>query len=151
MRTPAKKGSTQDCAHKTKHENMTDIKLDGEDVVLVSWSGKYIFLRRHQLDEWYDHSYEDHVYFVKTHPWLKVVNPRKRAKEAMEERAKTEEKETKFQKQERWPEQSEDVVVHWSGKTLRLKRAQLDEWYNTSFEKRVDYFERHPSCEILGH
>lgn len=32
---------------------------------------------------------------------------------------------------------------------LLLERAQLDEWYNASYEDHVDFVQKHPETELV--
>jgi hypothetical protein len=110
------------------------------ELVEVTWSGKTLFLNHAKLDEWYHQNFEDHVYYVETHPWIVQKIPLHN----FEDPAETTEEGGVPER----PDPNDYVMVQWSGKSLLLARKQLDDWYHNSFEHRVDYVHRHPSCEI---
>lgn len=122
----------------------------------VEWHGKKIFLKKDKLDEWHSvKSDEQRVDYINSHPDVRDPVAVHRMK-----------------KDRNLQEPDDLVLVSWSGNKVRLQlsflncsilfsrflrpslnlgkqvllleRAQLDEWYHSSFEDHVDFVQKHP-------
>ena len=114
-------------------------KTDVTELVPVAWSGKKLFIEKTKLDEWYEQSYEQHDAYAKEHPW---AVQRIAVHDFSKDKAKQEANSAKN------TEMSDYVVVHWSGKSLLLKRSELDIWYKEGPEERREFVRLHPDVEI---
>jgi hypothetical protein len=137
------------------NNNNSNVHHDGEDLIPVTWSGKGIYLRRSDLDEWHEESFEDRVYFVEKNPWtqriplhqLPGLNNNSNNNNMESTSIATLDVDDDGKAIDSNPPNSA-VVVHWSGKTLLLPRDHLEAWFNSSFELRCDFVKRHPSVEM---
>jgi hypothetical protein len=107
------------------------------DLVEVEWTGRKLFLKKDKLDEWHAMATdEQRVDYVNDHPEFRHtggpigVHRMKNEKQSLQE-------------------PDDLVLVHWSGsKVLLLERAQLDEWFSSSYEDHVDFVKQHPETVL---
>jgi hypothetical protein len=134
------------------------------DLVEVEWHGKKLYLKKEKLDEWHAiDSNEQRVDYVNSHPEV-------RSGQAIAVH--------RINRERALQEPDDLVLVHWSGtkvgsvtasvrcnadtprpsshhlalptlcQVLLLERAQLDEWYHSSFEDHVDFVQKHPEAQL---
>lgn len=102
----------------------------GDDIVEVNWAGNTLHFKRDKLDEWHSAKTVDQkVDWINSHP------------EARDERVAVHREADSTTGGTMNPD--ELVLVSWSGKKLLLERAQLEDWYNSSYESHVDYVHKH--------
>lgn len=112
------------------------------EMIPVTWSGKKLFIEKSKLDEWYDNSFESRKFYAEEHPWA-VQGSVFKIHDFDQERKDKEEK-----KADEEVDMSKFVVVHWSSKSLLLRREQLDTWYSESPEDRCEFVKTHPEAVI---
>ena len=94
-----------------------------DEIVEVNWAGNTLHFKKDKLDEWHSAKTADQkVDWINSHP------------EARDERVAVHREEESTAGGTVNPD--ELVLVSWSGKKLLLERAQLEEWYNSSFESQ---------------
>lgn len=86
-----------------------------DDMCEVTWSGRKVLLRRAQLDDWYNCSFEDRDNYLETHPWVEQPVGIKTFG-AAGSNTKPEVDLSKY------------VVVHFARKSLLLPRQHVNSW-----------------------
>jgi len=98
---------------------------------------KKLLIQKDFLENWYENSFENRDWYVKEHPWISQAIPIRKFKTATGEIEEPE-----------GIDLSQFVIVHFAGKSLLLKRDQLDKWYHESPEDRAEFVRSHPESEI---
>lgn len=97
-----------------------------DEIVEVNWAGKTLHFRKNKLDEWHAAKTADQkLDWINSHP------------EARDEDVAVHREKGFSAGGTMNPD--ELVLISWSGKKLLLERAQLEDWYNSSYESHVDY------------